>query len=83
MDSSYSPGPPDLYGPVYGPSITTSFKLDEGFSEDTRSQYDSAAGTVVANGHAFEEWVMAQSEEARAGEKQYTLRYFSNKNLPP
>ncbi|KAL9620636.1 MAG: hypothetical protein Q9160_004890 [Pyrenula sp. 1 TL-2023] len=81
MESSYSPGPPDLYGPVYDPPINTSFKLDEGFSEDTRSQYDNSTGAVVANGHAFEEWVMAQSEEARADIAYEVLRTLKTSSI--
>lgn len=67
MDSPYSPGPSGFYGPTYSSNINSSFKLDEGFSEDTRSQYDNVSGSFAANGPAFEEWVMAQSEGARAG----------------
>jgi hypothetical protein len=43
------------------------FKLDEGFSEDPRGQDDTDLATTMENTSGFEEWVMAQSEDARAG----------------
>jgi len=43
------------------------FRLDEGFSEDIRNQdYADQMGSGPS-ALAFEEWVMAQSEEARSG----------------
>lgn len=77
MDTPYSPGTPDLYGPVYNTNVDTSFKLDEGFSEDTRSQYDNAPGSIAASGPAFEEWVMAQNEQARASKEDYVAYVIS------
>ena len=46
------------------------FKLDEGFSEELRTHDD---GTAASEGMSagFEEWVMAQSEDNRAGESLY------------
>ena len=52
----------------YSPSRTAAaFKLDEGFSEDIRSQDEGGQVGLSASAAGFEEWVMAQSEEARAG----------------
>lgn len=47
---------------------TAAFKLDEGFSEDPRGQDDADLAATMENTSGFEEWVMAQSEDARAGE---------------
>lgn len=47
---------------------TAAFKLDEGFSEDPRGQDDTDLATTIENTSSFEEWVMAQSEDTRAGE---------------
>jgi hypothetical protein len=49
------------------PRATSAFKLDEGFSEDIRSQDEGGQVGLSAPAPRFEEWVMAQSEEARAG----------------
>jgi hypothetical protein len=49
------------------PRATSTFKLDEGFSEDIRSQDEGGQVGLSASAPRFEEWVMAQSEEARAG----------------
>jgi hypothetical protein len=49
------------------PRPTAAFKLDEGFSEDIRSQDEGGQVGLSASASGFEEWVMAQSEEARAG----------------
>ena len=53
-----------LYSP---PGITPAFRLDEGFSEDVTSQDESGQLLSAASRSGFEEWVMTQSEEARAG----------------
>ena len=54
--------------PAYpSPTGTATFKLDEGFSEDTRSQDETGNGVSTTGANGFEEWVMAQSEQARAG----------------
>ena len=58
----------DLTRHSYSPPRTTAaFKLDEGFSEDIRSQDEGGQVGLSASAAGFEEWVMAQSEEARAG----------------
>jgi hypothetical protein len=49
------------------PRPTAAFKLDEGFSEDIRSQDEGGQLGPPASASRFEEWVMAQTEEARAG----------------
>lgn len=49
------------------PRPAAAFKLDEGFSEDIRSQDEGGQLGPSASASRFEEWVMAQSEEARAG----------------
>jgi hypothetical protein len=60
--------PSDLTRNSYSPPRTTAaFKLDEGFSEDIRSQDEGGQVGLSASASGFEEWVMAQSEEARAG----------------
>jgi hypothetical protein len=55
---------PSTYSTAIGPPV---FKLDEGFSEDPRGQDDTDLATTMENTSGFEEWVMAQSEDARAG----------------
>jgi F-box and WD-40 domain protein 1/11 len=47
------------------PSLSPSFKLDEGYSDDTRSQADKDLGTD--NVMTLPNWVLAQSEAGRAG----------------
>lgn len=74
MDSnSASLGPLTIFDrPIYTPSGSSSggsntFKLDEGFSEDPRGQNDGDISASNNGAAAFEEWVMAQSEDDRAG----------------
>lgn len=55
---------PSTYSQACG---TPAFKLDEGFSEDPRGQDDTDLATTMENTSGFEEWVMAQSEDDRAG----------------
>ena len=58
----------DVTRPSYSPPRTAAaFKLDEGFSEDIRSQEDGGQVGLSVSAAGFEEWVMAQSEEARSG----------------
>jgi F-box and WD-40 domain protein 1/11 len=47
------------------PSLSPSFKLDEGYSDDTRSQSDK--DIVSDNAMMLPEWILAQSEADRAG----------------
>lgn len=47
------------------PSLSPSFKLDEGYSDDTKSQADKDLG--LDNVMALPNWVLAQSEAGRAG----------------
>lgn len=47
------------------PSLSPSSKLDEGYSDDTRSQSDK--DLVLDNVMMLPEWVLAQSETDRAG----------------
>jgi F-box and WD-40 domain protein 1/11 len=47
------------------PSLSPAFKLDEGYSDDTRSQPDK--DLVSDNVMSLPEWVLAQSEADRAG----------------
>jgi hypothetical protein len=49
-------------------SGSSSFKLDEGFSEDLRPHDESDLVAPVDRSTGFEEWVMAQNEEERAGQ---------------
>ena len=53
--------------PYSTPTANAAFRLDEGFSEDIRNQDESGQVAFTASAASFEEWVMAQSEEARAG----------------
>lgn len=46
-------------------SLSPSFKLDEGYSDDTRSQADKDLGSD--NVMALPSWLLAQSETGRAG----------------
>lgn len=57
------------YAPASG---TATFKLDEGFSEDPRGQDEGDLLATSDNTSGFEEWVMAQSEDARAGRYSHT-----------
>ena len=66
--SNHYPMQSDLTRHSYSPpQATSAFKLDEGFSEDIRSQDEGGQVGLSASAPRFEEWVMAQSEEARAG----------------
>lgn len=47
------------------PSLSPLFRLDEGYSDDTRSQADKDLG--LDNVMALPNWVLAQSEAGRAG----------------
>lgn len=66
-DSSYTSQSNILRSNYSQGSSTAAFKLDEGFSEDPRGQDDTDLATTMDNTSGFEEWVMAQSEDARAG----------------
>lgn len=48
------------------PSLSPSFKLDEGYSDETRSQSDK--DPVPDNTMMLPDWVLAQSETDRAGQ---------------
>lgn len=48
------------------PSLSPSLKLDEGYSDETRSQSDKDLGPD--NALMLPDWVLAQSEADRAGE---------------
>lgn len=47
------------------PSLSPSFKLDEGYSDDTRSQ--SEKELVPENAMMLPDWVLSQNETDRAG----------------
>ena len=47
------------------PSLSPSFKLDEGYSDETRSQAEKDLGSD--NVMTLPNWVLAQSEAGRAG----------------
>lgn len=66
-DSNYALHSNMLRSPYARASGTASFKLDEGFSEDPRGQDEGDSVATNDNTSGFEEWVMAQSEDARAG----------------
>lgn len=53
------------------PSLSPSFRLDEGYSDDTRSQADKDLGSD--NVMALPNWVLAQSEAGRAGKISLSL----------
>lgn len=48
------------------PTLSPSFKVDEGYSDDTRSQPDKEV--VPDNVMMLPDWAMAQNEANRAGE---------------
>jgi F-box and WD-40 domain protein 1/11 len=48
------------------PSLSPTFKLDEGYSDETRSQAEKDPGSD--NVMMLPNWVLAQSEAGRAGE---------------
>jgi hypothetical protein len=76
VNSSYTPQSDILRSAYPQASGTAAFKLDEGFSEDPRGQDDADLATTMENTSGFEEWVMAQSEDARAGESSDNIPIF-------
>jgi F-box and WD-40 domain protein 1/11 len=49
------------------PSLAASFKLDEGYADETRSQPDNETNLPLAGAMTLPEWVLAHSEVDRAG----------------
>lgn len=49
------------------PPLTTSFKLDEGYSDETRSQAENEANPSSDEVMALPGWMLAHSEADRAG----------------
>lgn len=49
------------------PSLAASFKLDEGYSDETRSQPDHDAKPSPGEAMTLPDWVLAHSEAERAG----------------
>jgi F-box and WD-40 domain protein 1/11 len=49
------------------PPLAASFKLDEGYSDDTRSLPDNEASLSSADAMSLPEWILAHSEAERAG----------------
>lgn len=66
-DPNYASHSNMLRSPYAPASGIATFKLDEGFSEDPRGQDEGDLAATSDNTSGFEEWVMAQSEDARAG----------------
>ncbi|KAL1965065.1 hypothetical protein VTN77DRAFT_6125 [Rasamsonia byssochlamydoides] len=48
------------------PPLAASFKLDEGYSDETRSQPDNEASLKSADAMSLPEWILAYSEAERA-----------------
>lgn len=73
MDRSVSPaaGIPHvvaLNARAYPPSsVSNSFKLDEGYSDETRSQPDTDPKALLNDGMMLLDWLSTQSESDRAG----------------
>ncbi|KAJ9613876.1 hypothetical protein H2200_002012 [Cladophialophora chaetospira] len=70
----------DPHRSSYSSSSMTPFRLDEGFSEDSASQ-DEHGRTFAATAARFQEWVMAQNEEARAEIAYEVLRTLRTSNI--
>jgi F-box and WD-40 domain protein 1/11 len=49
------------------PSLVAQFKLDEGYSDETRSQADNEGNAPVADTMTVPNWVLGHSEANRAG----------------
>lgn len=49
------------------PSLAASFKLDEGYADETRSQPDNEINVPLAGAMTLPEWVLAHREGDRAG----------------
>lgn len=67
----------------YGRSISSSsasFRLDEGFSEDTASQNDSSR-IASSNTDRFQAWVLSQNEDSRAEIAYEVLRTLRTSNI--
>lgn len=63
-----------------GPT-STPFRLDEGFSEDASSQDENGRNMFAATAAQFQEWVMAQNEDARAEIAYEVLRTLRTSNI--
>ena len=57
------------------PSLSPTFKLDEGYSDETRSQAEKDPGSD--NVMMLPNWVLAQSEAGRAGENFLMFTFLS------
>ncbi|KAA8648700.1 hypothetical protein EYZ11_010689 [Aspergillus tanneri] len=63
----------DSYSDFTAPSVPTSFRLDEGYSDETRSQPDKDPGNSLSNDVMnLPDWLLATSEAERA-ELAYSL----------
>jgi F-box and WD-40 domain protein 1/11 len=49
------------------PSLAASFKLDEGYSDETRSQPDNEASITQADTMSLPDWILTHCEADRAG----------------
>lgn len=61
---------PDPFPPFTTPSLAASartFKLDEGYSDGTKSPSDQGLNSSSSHAMALRDWMLAQSEHNRAG----------------
>lgn len=71
-DSAAEAGIPPLLRGNYrsgfaAPPLTASFKLDEGYSDETKSQPDNEPSLKSPDSMPLPEWILAHSEAERAG----------------
>lgn len=83
MDPFGQPHHLDLPRPPYSSSSSplAPFRLDEGFSEESSSQDEHGRNLFAATAARFQEWVMAQNEEARAEIAYEVLRTLRNAKI--
>ncbi|KAI1626120.1 F-box and WD-40 domain-containing protein 1/11 [Exophiala viscosa] len=81
MDPSKQSTFTSLPSPYASGSTHAPFRLDEGFSEDTSSQDENGRNMFDATAARFQEWVMAQNEDARAEIAYEVLRTLRTSNI--
>src|SRR5882757_4757781 len=67
--------------PYSSSSSMAPFRLDEGFSEDASNQDEHGRNMFAATAARFQEWVMAQNEDARAEIAYEVLRTLRTSNI--
>jgi F-box and WD-40 domain protein 1/11 len=81
MDPYNNPDLDPLRSSYASSSTNTPFRLDEGFSEDASSQDENGRNMFAAMAARFQEWVMAQNENARAEIAYEVLRTLRTSNI--